>query len=80
MRATRRGLLLQAALPFLAQRSAWSAEADWKIALRQVIASKDPITLGHIIPPPDDPSWTEAHAILDLAPLKVPLIRLRNTS
>ena len=65
MRATRRSLLLQAALPFFAPRSAWSAEAEWKIAVRQVITSKDPITQGHIIPPPDDPSWTEAHAILD---------------
>jgi uncharacterized protein (TIGR02594 family) len=72
MKQTRRSLLLQAALPFIAPRSAWSAEAEWKIALRQVIASKDSITLGHIIPPPDDPSWTEAHAILDSAPVKAP--------
>src|SRR5215472_3935104 len=71
MRATRRSLLLETVSSFLVERSAWPAEDAWKVALLQVIANKDVLTLGHIVPPPDDPSWAQAHAILDSAPLKV---------
>jgi len=44
---------------------------DWESALKEAIRNKSPITLGHCLPPPTDPSWKEAHAILDGAPKNV---------
>jgi uncharacterized protein (TIGR02594 family) len=41
---------------------------DWQATLAQSIAQHDPLTLGRIIPPPDDESWTEVNYLLAKAP------------
>jgi uncharacterized protein (TIGR02594 family) len=64
---------LYALLAFLLAPSRLSAQGqddDWKAALQDAISNKTTLTLGHKIPPPDDISWKEAHAILSGAPLR----------
>lgn len=45
---------------------------DWRAVLQKAIEEGSPLTLGHIIPPPDDQSWVEVDTILENAPTKVP--------
>jgi uncharacterized protein (TIGR02594 family) len=46
-------------------------EEQWRRQLIDAINSHDPITLGHILPPPDDETWKKANAILNGAPTGV---------
>lgn len=45
-------------------------DQDWRKALEASIRDKDTVTLGHVLPPPDDKSWKEAHDILSGAPVQ----------
>jgi uncharacterized protein (TIGR02594 family) len=51
-------------------------DQDWQKALAASIRNQDTVTLGHILPPPDDKSWKEAHDILSAAPAHVAPYRI----
>jgi uncharacterized protein (TIGR02594 family) len=68
MEISRRALMRGSALLFLAESLSMSQEPDWERALKESLAQNNSITLGHVLPPPDDVSWTEAHSILAAAP------------
>lgn len=64
---TRRALML--ALATMGIHSLRGAvTSDWQQALAESMASRDPLTLGHIVPPPSDPAWREVDNILAGAP------------
>lgn len=44
-----------------------AAELTWQDMLSDAVASKNPITLGRLLPPPDSALWVEAQAQLDEA-------------
>jgi uncharacterized protein (TIGR02594 family) len=53
-------------------------EQEWRRQLMEAINSHDSITLGHVLPPPDDGTWKKAHAILDAAPTGVAPLQVAN--
>jgi uncharacterized protein (TIGR02594 family) len=68
MTISRRAMIRGTAMTLLAQSVSSSQEPDWELALQESLAQHDSITLGHIVPPPNDASWAEAHSILAAAP------------
>jgi uncharacterized protein (TIGR02594 family) len=69
----RRRVMFGAAASLVLHRFSWAQDEnnDWRSALEEAIRNKSPITLGHCFPPPTDPAWKEAHAILDASPSNV---------
>ena len=57
-------LSLMAALPMPAHAD----DDDWQSMLANAVADKDPLVLGHVIPPPGAAVWEEAAAVLHSAP------------
>jgi|SRR5579859_6635327 len=70
MISRRKAMFGMAAMALASAASLGQDETDWQTALREAIENKDPATLGGRVPPPDDPSWREAHAVLSSAPSK----------
>jgi uncharacterized protein (TIGR02594 family) len=66
----RRRAIFGALATLLTASTSRAQDDDWQRALKDAIDNKNPVTLGHILPPPDDKSWKEAHAILSAAPSK----------
>ncbi len=69
---TRRGLLVASLMGLSSPASANSSDDDWQQVLAQSIATNSPLTLGRIVPPPDDPSWREVDGLLARAPASIP--------
>ena len=65
---TRRGFIIGSAGSINVVGQARAEEDDWQAVLAQSIASNSPLTLGRIVPPPDDPSWKEVDDLLARAP------------
>lgn len=66
---TRRAALLSAAVLGLSSKFGYAAgQEDWRAALKAAVDNNDPVTLGHIIPPPDDQSWKDVDNIIKGAP------------
>ena len=65
---TRRGFIIGGAGSINVVGQARAGEDDWQAVLAQSVASSGPLTLGRIVPPPDDPSWKEVDGLLSKAP------------
>lgn len=65
---TRRNFLEFAAAGLLAPGSIWCRSDDWRTELMEAQRNQNPLTLGRILPPPDDVVWEEVDRILGRAP------------
>lgn len=65
---TRRGLIIGSAGSISVIGQTRAEEEDWQATLAQSVASGGPLTLGRIVPPPDDPSWKDVDDLLAKAP------------
>jgi uncharacterized protein (TIGR02594 family) len=69
MMISRRHFVAAGALsPLLPDTASAAEKPEWRKVLEDAIATKDPVTLGHLTLPPDDPAWQDANTILDRAP------------
>jgi len=66
---SRREAIYGAFATLLASSTLSAQDDDWQSALAEAIRNKSPLTLGRVLPPPNDVAWKEAHAILSSAPL-----------
>ena len=65
----RRQMLLALSAFLIYPHCAWSEmDEDLKEVLLKAIQEKNPVLLGHIVPPPDDPVWLEVDRILANSP------------
>src|SRR5437879_4772498 len=76
MTISRRNAICGAISTLIFSKQVWAQAQDWQKALEAAINNKDTVTLGHILPPPDDKSWKEANDILSGAPVGVTPYRI----
>jgi uncharacterized protein (TIGR02594 family) len=73
---SRRELITGAVSSLLLSKASKAQDQDWQKALEEYLNNNDEVTLGHIVPPPDDKSWKEAHDILSKAPVNATPYRI----
>jgi uncharacterized protein (TIGR02594 family) len=65
---SRRQLLEVGVTGLLAPNLILGQSEDWRADLLKAQRNQNPVTLGRILPPPDNPVWREVDGILDKAP------------